>query len=318
MRKIGIVRIDNNRRTIQKKSYIKRIARNYVLYLFLIPAVTYVWIFHYMPIYGVLIAFKDYKASLGILGSPWIGLDNFERFLNSPFFGEILSNTIILSIYHLIAGFPIPIILALMLNYCKNARFKRFVQNVTYAPHFISMVVLVGMIMILLSPRTGAVNALITALGGEPVFFVAKPELFRHLYVWSGVWQNMGWSSIIYMAVLANVSPELHEAAIVDGAGKLCRIRHIDIPSILPTIIILLILSVGNLMSVGFDKVFLMQNQLNIKTSEIIATYIYKQGLLNVDYGYASAVGLFNNIINLILLVSVNKLSRKLSDNSLW
>jgi putative aldouronate transport system permease protein len=268
--------------------------------------------------YGVQIAFKNFMANRGIWKSPWVGLTHFKRFFMSPDFLSLVWNTIILSIYQLVVGFPIPIIIALLINQCGSLRFKKFVQNVMYAPHFISIVVLVGMMQVMMSPRSGVINTIITLLGNDPVFFFGQERYFRHLYVWSGIWQSMGFNSIIYISVLAGVSQEMHEAAIVDGATKFKRILYIDLPSIMPTAAILLILSIGQMMSIGFDKVYLMQNSINLPVSEVISTYIYKKGILDTDYSFSSAVGLFNNVINFTLLIMVNKISRKLTGSSLW
>ena len=300
------------------KKIARNIGKNYFLYLFLLPALVYVFIFLYLPIYGIQIAFRDFSPNMGILGSPWAGLKYFERFITSYQFWTLLRNTLSLSVYSLAAGFPVPILLALMLNYTLNPRFKKFAQSITYAPHFISVVVMTGMLMVFLSPRTGIVNQLIKALGLEPISFLGKPEMFSSIYVWSGIWQNAGWGSIIYIAALTGINPELHEAAMVDGASKLQRIMHIDIPGILPTAVILLILSLGQIMSVGFEKAYLMQNALNIEKSEIISTYVYKIGMLDAHYSYSSAIGLFNNAINFILLVVVNRIARQVTGTSLW
>ena len=295
-----------------------RILLSWQLYVLLLPAVVYIFIFKYIPMYGVLIAFKDFRAHLGILGSPWVGFKHFDRFLRSPNSLQIIWNTIFLSVYGLLANFPLPILLALGMNYLKNKRFKRTVQTITYAPHFISVVVLVGMLNVFLSPSLGAFNIILKRLGFETLNVLTRPEDFRDLYVWSGIWQSMGWSSIIYLAALSSVPPELHEAGIVDGASKVQRIIHIDIPSIAPTIIILLILRLGSMMTIGFEKAFLMQNALNSTTSEIIATYVYKRGIQDAQYSFSGAVGLFNAVVNLILLSSVNFISKKVSETSLW
>jgi putative aldouronate transport system permease protein len=268
--------------------------------------------------YGVQIAFKNYIVTKGITGSQWIGFDHFERFFNSYGFWPLIQNTLGLSLYQLIAGFPLPIIMALLLNQLNSERYKRFIQTVIYAPHFISTVVLVGMLFVFLSPRTGIINQLLTIMGIKPVFFMAKPELFSTLYVLSGIWQNTGWGTTIYLAALSAVSPELHESALVDGANKLQRIWHIDIPGILPTAVVLLILDSGKLMSVGFEKAYLMQNPLNISNSEIISTYVYKVGLLSSQYSFSTAVNLFDSAVNLLLLILVNRISRKVSSTSLW
>lgn len=291
---------------------------NYDLYLFLVPAVLALILFSYWPIYGIQIAFKNYIPVEGFTGSPWIGFAHFTRFFQSPYFGLLMKNTLILSLYTLIAGFPVPIILALLLNSMKNKRYRKVVQTVTYAPYFISTVVMCGMIVLFLSPRSGVINQVIAAFGGERISFLAKPEYFRHIYVLSGIWQTTGWSSVIYFAALSGVSPELHEAATMDGASRFQRIMHIDFPSILPTITMLLILNFGSLMSVGFEKVYLLMNSQNSKTAEIIATYVYKMGIQNNDVSFSTAIGLFNSLINVVLLISVNWVSKKISNNSLW
>jgi putative aldouronate transport system permease protein len=291
--------------------------KNWQLYAFILPAALYFIIFHYVPMYGLQIAFKDYYANLGIFGSPWVGFHHFERFFNSYFFWRLLKNTIILNAYALLL-FPLPIILALSLNEIRNGIYKKWAQTLTYAPHFISVVVVVGMLIAFLDPITGLVNHVIAALGGKTIDFMTSPGWFRHVYVWSGQWQSLGWSSIIYLAALAGVNPELHEAARVDGATRFQRIININLPSILPTIIILFILDVGKFMSIGFEKVLLMQNTLNSETSDIIQTFVYKVGLLEGDYSFASAIGLFDSIVNIILLVTINQIARKTSENSLW
>ena len=296
----------------------KQLQQNWLLYVFLVPAIIYVIIFHYAPIYGVQLAFRDCDPVLGITGSPWVGLKYFQRFFSSQRFGLIFTNTITLSLYSLIAGFPAPIILALLLNYTPNMRLRRFAQTVTYAPHFISTVVIVGMLSSFMSPTSGFINTLISALGGKPVYFFGKAEYFKHIYVWSDIWQSCGWGSIIYLAALSNVNPEHHESAIIDGANKLQRIIHIDIPAIMPTAVILLILSAGGIMNVGFEKTYLLQNNLNLKASEVISTYTYKVGLLQAQYEYSTAIGLFNNVINFVMVILVNRVSRILSGNSLW
>ena len=295
-----------------------RVIRSYQLYLLLLPTVALVFIFQYVPMYGVTIAFKNFKPHLGIIGSDWVGLRHFIRFFESPSFWRLIRNTIFLSGYELLVGFPIPIILALMMNMVTGARFKRTVQMVTYAPHFISTVVIVGMLGVFLSKNFGLTNHFIDALGGERVFFLGKEQWFRSLYVFSGVWQNAGWGTIIYLAALSAIDPELHEAAIVDGATLWQRVWNIDIPGILPTIVILLILNVGQIMGVGFEKAFLMQNALNLQVSEIISTFVYKVGLLDARFSFSAAVGLFNAVINFVLLVSVNRFAKVLGQSGLW
>ena len=280
--------------------------------------VLYFLFFHYMPMYGVQIAFKEFRADLGITGSPWCGFAQFERFFNSSQFWTLIKNTLSLSLMQLLIGFPVPVILAILLNQMKNRRFKSFIQSVTYFPHFISMVVLTGMLGLFLSPRNGIINILIQALGGDAVFFLGEAQWFRPVFVLSGVWQNAGWSAIIYIAALASISPDLYEAAQVDGANKWQLIRHVDLPGILPTIVMMFIMEMGKVMSLGFQKAYLMQNNLNIAASEIISTYVYKVGLVDAQFSYSAAIGLFNNIINIILLVSANQLSKKLTNSSLW
>lgn len=294
-----------------------RVWRHREYYLFLLPAVVYVAIFCYAPMYGLQIAFKDYKVSLGVSGSPWVGLRNFTDFFQGYYFWNLIRNTLVLSLYSLIAGFPIPILVALILNELKP-KFKKVTQTVLYAPHFISTVVIIGMITIFFSPSMGVVNTLLNALGMDSIYFMGKPGYFRHLYVWSGIWQSMGWGAIIYLAALAGVDPGLHEAASIDGASRIQRIVHINIPSIMPTIIIMLILQVGRIASVGYEKVYLMQNELNMEVAEVISTYVYKRGLINNNYSFSTAVGLFNNVVNVILVLIANKVSQKCSDTSLF
>ena len=288
------------------------------LYLLLLPAVLYALIFLYAPMGGVLIAFEDYLPTKGIFGSPWVGLKYFIKFFNAYNFKQIFFNTLTLSIYNLVANFPIPILFALLLNQMRQRRFKKLVQTVSYAPHFISMVVLVGILNVFLSPSTGIVNILIKGLGGNAVYFLGKAELFRPVYVWSGVWQDTGRSAIIYIAALSSIEQELHEAAMVDGASKLQRTLYIDIPGIMPTAVIMLILNLGRIMSVGFEKAYLMQNTLTTSASEIISTYVYKIGLLNAQFSLATAIGLFNSVISCVLVIFVNYIARRYSDTSLW
>ncbi|TVY10158.1 sugar ABC transporter permease [Paenibacillus cremeus] len=270
--------------------------------------------------YGAQIAFKNFVVTKGIWGSEWLGFKQFTRFFNSYDFWRIMSNTIILSVYNLVAGFPFPIILALSLNYVRQHWFKKTVQMITYAPHFISVVVMVGIILELLDPRNGIVNTVIKLMGFDAVSFMGKPEYFKSIYVWSGIWQSVGFSCIIYLAALSSIDPSLHEAAVVDGANKMQRMWHIDLPGIMPIAIIMLIMNTGHMLDVGFEKVLLMQNPLNIRTSEVIDTYVYKVGLASqaMNYSYSAAIGLFKSVINLILLVAVNKVAQKTKQASLW
>lgn len=311
------------RRGTDKTTFVNGIKKSYQLHLlFLLPLVWFV-LFCYVPMYGITIAFKDFQVSKGIFGSPWIGLDHFVRFFTNFQFKRILWNSIYISIYDLFAGMPFAIILAVSLHYCKIHLFKKFSQTVTYAPHFISTVVMAGIILQFLHPKVGIVNDIIQALGGSPISFMNKPEYFAHIYVWTDVWQHVGWGSIIYLAALASIDPALHEAAIMDGATQLQRIKYIDIPGIMPTILITLILNCGGIMNVAFEKIFLMQNSLNISASEVISTYVYKIGIQSKlpDYSYATAIGTFNSVVSFVLLVLVNFIVRKFShssNNSLW
>nr|WP_296458341.1 ABC transporter permease subunit [uncultured Acetatifactor sp.] len=296
----------------------KNIRKNWILYVMILPVLVYYIVFAYAPMYGVQLAFKNYRVKDGIFGSPWVGFDHFKRFFSAYNFKQLLMNTLGISVYSILVGFPIPIIFALMLNYVKNKHLKKTVQMVSYAPYFISTVVMCGMITIFMSTDSGIFNIIRGFLGMEPVDALSKPGWFKSIYVWSGVWQGMGWSSIIYISALSGVDMQLHEAAIVDGATKLQRILHVDLPSIKPTIIMLLILQMGSLMGVGFEKVFLLQNTLNKSTASVISTYVYEVGLINSDYGYSTAVGLFNSVINVVLIVTANQLSKRLADESLF
>ncbi|MBB6672403.1 ABC transporter permease [Cohnella nanjingensis] len=292
--------------------------RSWELYLLVLLPVLYLLVFKYIPMFGVLIAFKDFNAVDGILGSPWVGFKHFENLFASPNFPLLIKNTLAISFYALIAGFPIPILLALALNEIRTGFFKRAVQMVTYAPHFISTVVMVSIIILMLSPHVGIVERIFAFFGWSNTNFMGEPGLFKSIYVWSGVWQEMGYASIIYIAALAGVDPSLYEAARIDGASRFKKIIHIDLPSLIPITVIMLILSLGNVMGVGFEKIYLMQNPLNQSASEVISTYVYKVGLLGANFSFSSAVGLFNSVINLVLLLVVNFVARKVSENSLW
>jgi putative aldouronate transport system permease protein len=294
----------------------RRFRRIWPLYLFVAPMIVYFIVFHYYPMYGVQIAFKNFIATLGIWNSPWVGFDHFERFFGSLQFGRVIKNTLLINLYQLIL-FPIPIVIALSLNEVGRSRFKKLVQTVTFAPHFISVVVMVGIILVFLNPETGIVNLALQALGFPAISFMTQPGWFKSIFVWSGEWQNMGWGSIIYLAALSGIDPQLHEAAKMDGASRVQRIWHINVPGIMPTIIILLILNMGSFMSLGFEKVYLMQNQLNMDASDVIQTYVYRSGILGAQYSFSAAVGLFNNAINFALLVIFNQLARR-TGTSLW
>lgn len=295
---------------------LKRMLKYWQLYVLLAPALIYFLIFKYYPMYGVQIAFKNFVAAKGILGSDWVGFDHFIRFFDSYFFWDLIWNTLSINLYGL-ALFPVSILVALSLNELKSGSFKKIAQTITYAPHFISVVVFVGMIIAFLDPDTGIVNHFLQWLGLEPVNFMTSPAWFKTIFVFSGEWQNLGWGAIIYLAALAGIDPQLHEAAKVDGASRLQRIRHINIPGILPTIIILLILNMGNMMSIGFEKILLMQNPLNLESSQVIQTYVYEIGILSGQYSYSTAVGLFNSVVNFVILLFFNRLARR-TGTSLW
>lgn len=303
----------------------KKYGRWWQLYLFLLLPVVYIVIFKYLPMLGLQMAFRKFNFQGGVWNSPWIGLDNFEHFLKNYQFKRVFTNTLILAMYSVLAGFPIPIIFALALNSVTARNFKKATQTITYLPHFISTVVLVGIFKQILHPTIGLYGKLWELLGqGSPNDLFASASAFSHIYVWSGVWQEFGWGSVIYMANLTSVSPELHEAAQIDGATRFQRVLHIDLPALLPTIVIMLILRTGSIMSIGFEKVYLMQTDLNLRASEVISTYVYKQSLgagslgSRPDYSYATAVDLFNAVINLTLITLVNALSKRISENSLW
>lgn len=294
------------------------IRNHWQLYVIFLLPLAHVIIFKYIPIYGIQIAFKKWNPALGSVGSPWIGLKNFQQFFSSPDALRIILNTLRISLISLALSFPAPIILALAVNACDKVGFKKMVQMVTYAPHFISTVIMVGILMQLTDIRLGVINIFLRALGFEPVNFMGSAPLFPWLYVISGVWQQAGYKSVMYIAALAGISPELHEAATVDGASRFQRMLHVDIPGILPTIVLMLIMDVGSMMNVGYQKVFLMQNNMNLGASEIISTYVYKVGLKQANYSFSTAINLMNTLVSLILVSSTNYISRKLTETSLW
>jgi len=296
------------------------IKRNSDLYLLILPAVTITFLFAYIPMYGVVIAFKDYRAALGITDSPWADplFRHFIRFFNSHMFVTTIRNTLTISLYTLVVMIPLPIMLALIMNQMRLRAFKRVFQTVTYLPHFISTVVIVGMILIMLSPSMGLIGNIFRLFGAVAPNLMGSPAAFASIYVWSEAWQHTGWDSIIYLAALSAIDPTLYEAATIDGANRWQRLIKIDLPMLLPTACILLILRAGNVMNLGFEKVFLMQNNLNITASEIISTYVYRIGIIGAQYSYSAAISLFNTMVNLVLLLTVNYFSRKLSGNSLW
>ncbi len=296
----------------------KSLAHSWQLYVFLIPAMLFIAIFRYGPMYGLQLAFKTYNARLGIGGSPWAGLTQFARLFSYFRFGEIFLNTLILSLYKLAVGFPLPILLAISLNEVKGAKLKKTLQTITYAPYFISVVVVVGIVLQMFSPHFGPAGALAKAIAGRPVDIMSDPNAFRHLFVWTDVWQLTGYSAILYIAALSGIAPELYEAAEIDGATKLQRILRIDIPALMPTATILLILEAGRLMDISFEKVILLQSSLNLRTSEVLTTYVYKTGLLEGNFDFATAGGLFNSAINLALVVIVNHAAKRIGETSLW
>jgi putative aldouronate transport system permease protein len=315
--------INNNRLKINKKKGLiytatKSLKKHWQLYIIVIPPLLFFLIFKYYPMVNGVLAFKDYNVIKGIWGSPWVGTKNFKMFFENPVFWDLVKNTLSVSGYLLLAGFPIPILLALMLNEIRTGKFKRFVQLVSFAPYFISTVVMVSIIFLLMAPRLGFFNVALNYFGMDSINFLGEPGMFRSIYVWSDIWQTAGYTAVVYLAALAGVDPTLYEAAKVDGASRFQKILNVDLPGILPTIMIILILNVGSVMAMGYEKIYLLQNPLNLVNSEIISTYVYRVGLLNANYSFATAVGLFNSVINLILLVSVNIVSKRLSNNSIW
>lgn len=283
----------------------------------MLPSVIIFLLLTYYPMYGVIIAFKNFTPADGIFGSEWVGLQNFIQYFNSYQFGLTIRNTIVISLYTILVTFPLPIALALMCNQIRAKKFKKFFQVSTYLPHFISTVVMCGMLILFLSPSTGIISKLVGLFGFQLPNLMGSAAAFPHIYVWSEAWQHVGWDSILYIATLSSVDPSLYEAATMDGAGKWKKMLHVDVPALMPTVTIMLILRMGSVMSVGFEKVYLLQNTLNSSTSEIISTYVYKMGLISNQYSLSSAIGLFNNVINLALLLLVNAISKKISDTSL-
>lgn len=305
-------------KTARPNRVTNRKASHWQLWLMMLPAIVYMLLFVYKPMGGVLIAFQDYSLKKGIWGSDWIGFDNFTRLFKSYWFPIILKNTLTISLLSLLLSFPAPIILALAANEIRSERRKRMFQTVSYAPHFISTVVVCGMITIFLSPESGVLNFLLQLVGIEPVAFLAKPNAFKWVYVLSGIWQTVGWSAIIYIAALSGVDKNLLEAAEIDGANRIQRIRYVNFPVLIPTIVIMFILRCGSILSVGYEKVYLLQNTANLSASEVISTYVYKVGLEKADFGFSTAVNLFNNVINCIVLLLSNKISKKVSGSGLF
>jgi putative aldouronate transport system permease protein len=305
----------------KKKRLVWVYQKNWRLYTLMLPALVWLGCFAYAPMYGLVIAFKDFRARSGIMGSPWVNplFKHFAAFFSTSLAWTTITNTLILSILTLLISFPVPIIFALLLNQIKGAKTKKLIQTISYAPYFISTVVVVSILSVILSPGSGFVNTIITWFsGGDPVLFMTRPEYFRPVYIISNIWQSMGFNAIIYIAALTGISPEIYEAAIMDGANKFQRIIHIDIPSVMPTVIIMFTLAVGSIMSIGYEKVYLMQNGMNTLTSEIISTYVYKIGLQGAQYSFATAVGLFNSAVNFIILILCNSIAKRTANISIF
>ncbi len=312
----SIISTKNNSRF---NKMINKIWKDKPIYLILLPGILYFVVFHYIPMYGAMIAFKDFKAALGIFGSKWVGLKNFIDFFNHPSFGLVLKNTLIISFYKIICGFPAPIILALLLNEVRQEAYKRTIQTISYLPHFLSWVVIGGLAAKIFSPSTGVINMLIKSLGFEPIYFMAEPAYFRTILVLSDIWKEIGWGSIIYLAALAGVDPQLYEAAIVDGASKWRQLWSITIPSIAPTIVIMFILRVGGVMNAGFEQIFMMYSPNVYAVSDIIDTFVYRIGLESAKYSLATAIGLFKSVIGFLLILITNRLSKLIDENNgLW
>ena len=308
----------SKRNTVSKKGNIwHRVYSDRALYLLLLPSFIIMFIFTYLPMYGVVIAFKDFTPAKGIMGSSWAGLKYFKQYFNSFQFWPTIKNTLILSIYSIVVTFPLPIVLALICNQMRTGKFKKIFQVSTYLPHFISTVVMCGMIILFLSPSSGVIAKLLSLVGIQMPNVMGSAGAFPSVYVWTEVWQHLGWDSILYIAALAAIDPSLYEAATMDGASKWQKMLKIDIPLLMPTATVMFILRMGSVMNVGFEKVYLLQNNLNTASSEIISTYVYKMGLVSSQYSLSSAIGLFNNLINLVLLVTVNYISKKMGDTSL-
>jgi putative aldouronate transport system permease protein len=307
---------------VKDKKYFSRLAgdmrRDRWLYIFLLLPLAFYIVFKYIPMYGAVIAFKDFKIGLGIGGSKWVGLQQFSRLFRTPDFFKILKNTLLLNVYALVFGFPVPILLAILLNEVRSPLFKRLNQSILYLPHFISWVVLAGIFIQMLSPSTGVVNLILKALGFTPVYFMASKFWWPVMFVVSGIWQGAGWGSIIYLAAVSAIDPELYEAARIDGAGKFGQIWHITLPGIKATIAIMLILRMGSMMDVGFEHIYNLQNSAVYDVADVISTYVYRVGIMGAQYSYTTAIGLFQSVISLVLVVTTNKITRMMGENSLW
>ena len=317
VRKLSHSPVNRPKRSLRER-LVRHFKQTWVFYVLLLPALIDVFVFSYIPMYGVQIAFRRYKASMGVWGSPWVGMKYILQFLEAPNFWQLLQNTLYLSGLCLLFTFPTPIILALMLNEQRSLRLKKFTQMITYMPHFISMVAVVGLITFMVDRQSGVVNQIRAMFGLEGVAYMSRADAFRPLYIISEVWQHTGWNAIIYLAALSSCDLEIVEAARIDGANRIQKIIYIDIPTILPTIVVLLIMTAGSLLNVGFEKTYLMQCDLNLNVSEIISTYVYKLGIQQGQFSYTTAIGLFNNVVNGIILILVNALAKRISGSSLW
>ena len=305
----------------KKESYFRALGKNIIkhkyAYMMMLPVLVFYIIFHYKPMYGAIIAFKDYSPTMGIWGSPWVGFKHFQSFFTGMYFGRLLRNTVLISFYSLLFGFTAPILFALLLNELRSSKYKRVIQTVSYFPHFISMVVICGLIKTF-TLSDGIINDLIAALGGERSPMLQNPSLFRPIYIISDIWQNLGWDSVIYLAALAGIDTQLYEACEVDGGRKFAKMWHITLPGILPTIIIMFIMRIGSLLNVGYEKIILLYNAFTYETADVITSFVYRKGLLELNWSYSTAIGLFNSVVNFIFLIAVNGISRKLNDTSLW
>lgn len=306
-----------NKAGLRKGGFFRELVTNKYIYLMALPGLLFYLIFCYGPMYGAIIAFKDYAPAAGILASPWVGLDNFKQFFTGMYFSRTFFNTLLLSTYQIVFGFPAPILLALLLNELQGKYFKRTVQTITYIPHFVSLIVISGLI-IDFTMRDGIINDVIALFGGERSNLLMRPEMFRRIYVISGIWQEIGWGSIVYLAALGSIDSSLYEAARIDGAGRIRQTWHVTLPGIMPTIVVLFIMQIGKVMSVGFEKVMLLYSPATYETADIISTFVYRKGIEEANYSFSAAVGLFNSVINLVLIFAANTLSRKINETSLW
>jgi putative aldouronate transport system permease protein len=307
-----------NAPVVKKPTIVNTFIRDYQLWIMILPAILVIIIFNYIPMYGVQLAFREYDFTKGITGGEWVGLHYFKEFINNYMFADLMKNTVVISLATIILGFPAPIILALIINQVVWKKWKKMIQTTVYLPHFISMVVMVGLLNVLLSPETGIVGHIMKSIGLGDINLLASENTFVPVYVLSDIWQHAGWNSIIYLAALASVDPQLYDSAKIDGANRWQIIKNVDLPAIVPTMIILFILSMGNILNTGFEKIFLMQNPLNLPVSEVIATYVYKIGIISNQFSYSAAIGLFNTMINFVFLIAMNFIAKKTSNISLW